>query len=221
MQKEKYGFVYIWRDKGRNRFYLGAHWGSETDGYICSSKWMSMSRLRRPNDFKRRILSRHVTKDETFAAEYKLLQLIKDEELGTRYYNKHKNIRISDGPAWNKGKKLHYTVWNKGKGGYKISEAARLNKKGQIPWNKGKTDGTWTEARRASHKPQVPWNKGKTDLYSEETRSKMGWARGKKLPPRSDETKQKSGKKNAEHMKRLWADPEYRKMMLDRRKKIA
>lgn len=32
MHEEKYGFVYIWRDRKYNRYYIGCHWGREDDG---------------------------------------------------------------------------------------------------------------------------------------------------------------------------------------------
>ena len=38
---EKYGFVYIWYDRKHKRYYIGSHWGSEDDGYICSSTHMN------------------------------------------------------------------------------------------------------------------------------------------------------------------------------------
>ena len=87
--KKKYGFVYIWRDRKHNRYYIGAHWGSEDDGYICSSTWMRNSYNKRPQDFKRRILKTYIfNKDKTFIEEYKWLCLINQEELGKKYYNR-------------------------------------------------------------------------------------------------------------------------------------
>jgi hypothetical protein len=84
----KYGFVYIWYDRKHKRFYIGCHWGEETDGYICSSKWMNKSYKRRPQDFRRRIISRITTnKNDLLDEEYKWLSFIKKEELGKRYYN--------------------------------------------------------------------------------------------------------------------------------------
>lgn len=82
------GFVYIWRDKKHNRFYIGSHWGKEDDGYVCSSSWMKKAYNRRPEDFKRRILqyeekSRKILLEE----ETKWIGLIKDNEFGKRYYN--------------------------------------------------------------------------------------------------------------------------------------
>lgn len=88
------GFVYIWFDKKRKRFYIGSHWGSENDGYICSSKWMRDAYRRRPSDFRRRILSRVETnRADVILKEYEWLSLISEQELGSRYYNltKHRN----------------------------------------------------------------------------------------------------------------------------------
>ena len=88
MQQEKYGFIYVWRDKKHNRLYVGCHWGLEVDGYLCSSNWMRDSYKRRPGDFKRRVVQRiYTTRQELLTEEHKWLSLIKDEELGKKYYN--------------------------------------------------------------------------------------------------------------------------------------
>jgi hypothetical protein len=90
---EKYGFVYIWFDRKRKMYYVGCHYGTHEDGYICSSDRMRNARRRRPHDFKRRILVTGIsTLEETFAIEHKWFGLIKEEELGKKYYNlrKHK-----------------------------------------------------------------------------------------------------------------------------------
>lgn len=85
---EKYGFVYIWRDRKHNRYYIGCHWGTEDDGYICSSRWMRNAYKRRPDDFRRRILSRvDSARSDLLAEEYKWLQLIPENQLGNKYYN--------------------------------------------------------------------------------------------------------------------------------------
>lgn len=87
---EKYGFIYLWYDKKHKRFYIGCRWGNETDGYICSSPWMKKGYKRRPNDFKRKILSRiYTNKKDLLEEEYRWLSKIKKEELGKRYYNLH------------------------------------------------------------------------------------------------------------------------------------
>lgn len=85
---EKYGFIYIWFDKKRKMFYIGCHWGTEDDGYICSSNRMRDAYRRRPQDFKRRVVSRlYTNRVSLLEEEYKWLSLIKSEELGTKYYN--------------------------------------------------------------------------------------------------------------------------------------
>lgn len=83
-----YGIVYLWRDRKRGMFYVGSHWGTEDDGYICSSKRMNKAYKRRPSDFKRRILSRvYTTKKDLLDEEYKWLSKIRADELQTKYYN--------------------------------------------------------------------------------------------------------------------------------------
>jgi hypothetical protein len=87
---EKYGFVYIWYDCYRKRFYIGCHWGAENDGYICSSSNMLKAYKRRPHDFKRKILKRiYTNKKDLLEEEHRWLSFIKDEELKIKYYNLH------------------------------------------------------------------------------------------------------------------------------------
>lgn len=82
------GFVYIWFDRKHSRYYIGSHWGHEKDGYICSSRWMKQAFRKRPQDFKRKILSDGwQTKRELLDEENKWLSCIKVDELGKRYYN--------------------------------------------------------------------------------------------------------------------------------------
>jgi hypothetical protein len=88
--EKKYGFVYIWYDKKHKRYYLGCRWGNENDGYICSSPWMKRGYNKRPKDFKRKILAKvYTNKKDLLEEEYKWLSLIKNEELGKKYYNLH------------------------------------------------------------------------------------------------------------------------------------
>ena len=91
---EKYGFVYIWFDSWRKMYYVGSHWGTEEDGYICSSKRMRDAYKRRPNNFKRRILKRiYNSKQDLLNEEYRYLSAMNTNELGKKYYNltNHKN----------------------------------------------------------------------------------------------------------------------------------
>ena len=85
---EKYGFVYIWFDRKHKKYYIGSHWGHENDGYICSSRWMRKAYKRRPEDFKRKTISRiYTSRKELLLLEHHWLSMIKDNELKTRYYN--------------------------------------------------------------------------------------------------------------------------------------
>ena len=90
---EKYGFVYKWHDKKRNMFYIGCHWGTEDDGYKCSSKRLSMAMLKSKRAgkfdqrFKREILKTDIPKESLLIEEYKFLKQIPKEELGKKYYN--------------------------------------------------------------------------------------------------------------------------------------
>jgi hypothetical protein len=81
------GFVYIWFDRFRKLYYIGAHWGSPDDGYICSSPWMSRAYKHRPHDFKRRIIKIiTTTRKEMFEEEQRFLKMIKNEDK-KYYYN--------------------------------------------------------------------------------------------------------------------------------------
>ena len=85
---EKYGFVYIWRDRKYKRYYVGSHWGYEDDGYVCSSPWMIKAYKKRPEDFKRKILSRiYSSRSDLLQSEYRYLNMIKESEIKIRYYN--------------------------------------------------------------------------------------------------------------------------------------
>ena len=88
----KEGFIYIWFDRKRKMYYIGSHWGLEGDGYVCSSNRMRDAYRRRPYDFKRRILQKNIERSSLLNEEYKWISMIKEEELGEKYYNlrKHK-----------------------------------------------------------------------------------------------------------------------------------
>lgn len=82
------GFVYIWYDKETKRYYIGSHWGSENDGYICSSDSMREAYRRRSTDFRRKILAKITTNHlELLVTEQRWLDMIKPYEFGRKYYN--------------------------------------------------------------------------------------------------------------------------------------
>jgi hypothetical protein len=87
------GFVYIWMDIKRRKFYIGSHRGTIDDGYVGSGYRFKCAYYSRPNTFKRRILE-HVTFNslqQLLNREEYWLSMIADDELhGARYYNEKK-----------------------------------------------------------------------------------------------------------------------------------
>ena len=99
----KYGFVYIWFDRKHKRFYIGSQWGTEDDGYICSSSWMKSAYNNRKDDFKKRIIKTNIlSKEETIKKENYWLHFINENELGKKYYNLKK---VATGGAIRNGMK--------------------------------------------------------------------------------------------------------------------
>ena len=96
------GFVYLWYDSGRNsehapnvrRWCLGSHRGDENDGYTTGTggRYFKAAYRKRPQDFKRRVIERihDGTAKDVYAAEQRWLNLIRQDELGKRYYNNKK-----------------------------------------------------------------------------------------------------------------------------------
>lgn len=195
---QKYGFVYIWRDRKRKMFYIGCHWGHVNDGYICSSNRMRDAYRRRPGDFRRRILKTNIIDRKVLLdEEFLWLKMIDDTELNTRYYNAI-NKRFGHWSETQDKSGKNHPMYGKNH----TSEARRkisASGKGRVPWNKGKTD-VYTEdvklkmgeknignnynlGRRhdeetkkqmsETRKGRTPWNKGKTNIYSDETLAKM------------------------------------------------
>ncbi len=128
---EKQGFIYIWRDRKHKMYYLGCHWGSINDGYICSSNRMREAYRRRPHDFKRRILKTNIDKSNIRNEEHKWLSLIHHYELGKKYYNLSKqNFKNHSGIA--------STIEKERERRRKIGVANSKRLKGLEPWNKNK-----------------------------------------------------------------------------------
>jgi len=84
-------FVYCWTDKVTNKLYIGAHKGSEDDGYVCSSKYLMNEYKQRPNDFSRQIIAKGTFKD-MFVFESKILQSLNASK-DPMMYNRQNNDR--------------------------------------------------------------------------------------------------------------------------------
>jgi len=88
----KFGFVYLWYDTIRKKYYLGSHLGPPTDGYIGSNRRFQSAFKSRPSSFKRRILESYenITSKELLQREQYWLNMIDPLELCNRYYNEKK-----------------------------------------------------------------------------------------------------------------------------------
>jgi len=181
---DKYGFVYIWFNKIKKMYYIGSHWGTEDDGYVCSSNWCRNTYNRHPDDFKRRILSRiYTNRIDTFLEEERWLKMIKPEELKKRYYNISNSVKDHWIQYPEKQLSIRQKMSNAKKGKHPVKEW----KKGNIPWNAGKKG------------LQIPWNKGiphteeAKQKMSESSKGQIAWNKG--LP--------QSKKQKKEHSERM------------------
>lgn len=183
---ETYGFVYLWFDVKHKRFYVGCRWGKEDDGYVCSSNWMKQAYKHRPQDFKRRILSRiYTNRQELLAEEYKWLSMMKKDELGKRYYNLHNhhfnhwssdlNTSLSVKQKVSQTKKEFWdspesdTMRQQVSDFHKDRGTKPPSRKGKSSWNKGLTKDTDPRVAANSLALKKP-KKKRTNPISEETR---------------------------------------------------
>lgn len=93
---KKDSFVYCWTDHKDKKLYVGAHKGSVTDGYICSSKIMLEEYSLRPQDFTRQIIAEGIYGD-MLSLETAILRSV-NAKLNEDYYNLHNG----DGKFYNK-----------------------------------------------------------------------------------------------------------------------
>jgi len=236
---EKTGFIYIWYDRKRKMYYVGCHWGSEDDGYICSSKRMNDAYRYRPQDFKRRIIQRGITDRKTLLeVEHKWLQFIPDKELGKQYYNhskKHCGHWINFPNANETRKKCArktnptFTPEELEKRGKNISEAKTKRKQERL----SKTGSPYTQKQldsfekrkgeiRGPQSEELKRKKSETMKNKIENCEWKSWSTGKTLGPQTPERIEKraaklKGKKRSieqrltisEANKKSWAEGKY------------
>lgn len=196
---EKQGFIYIWYDRWRKMYYLGCHWGTEDDGYICSSNRMRDAYRRRPKDFKRRIIQKDIPRNQLLDVEHQWLQLIEDRELGKKYYNlrKQKFDRWyhDEGKRESVRQKISLTLKGRtlsDEHKRKVSEYLRGNKRATAGKGTPKPPRTEEHRRKLSEA-----GKGKSRIFTEEHKRKLR----KPKPPRSEEHRRKI----SEHRKQYYA----------------
>lgn len=119
-------FIYICFNTIKRRFYIGKQHGSINDGYVCCAKIMLRDYRKNPDYFKRKVLEYFVdpTGSLSLDKECQWLSLIKEEELGVKYYNlKNKNFGNNRGctklyvwnQGWNKDQQKEYLEMRKNK----------------------------------------------------------------------------------------------------------
>lgn len=184
---KKYGFIYVWYDRKHKKYYLGRHWGLENDGYICSSTNMRNNFKNRPEDFKRRIVSRiHTSIEDLIVEEQRWLDMINLYELNEKYYNKTKSSTTPSTKGYNHTTetKIKISLGNKGK---KLSDDTKqllreANKKQfedpyQIQLRKQKSKELWsdTEYLKKQNKARLRkgFYKGFNGSHTEETKKKI------------------------------------------------
>jgi hypothetical protein len=206
MSKEKYGFVYLWYDRKHKRYYVGCHWGTINDGYICSSDWMRKSYKRRPEDFKRKILKTNLSRIDMYEEEQRYLNMIKPEERKIRYYNLH----IKNGNLWHKYPESVKTV------GQKISYS-KTGKSVAVPADRGAKISASKKGKPLTEKHKIALRgikkKPHTDEWKQQNsiRMKEQWSDGsrKRAEPKKTMSREDQDKLCSEQLKNRWSDPEW------------
>jgi hypothetical protein len=224
--EDRYGFVYIWRDRKRNMYYIGSHWGYEDDGYICSSNPMRNAYNKRTEDFKRRIVSRIFSNRKDLLDEEqrwmdmidpsRTLRSCKGCKTKAKYYNQNLSVnkgfwhsdpeRVKEiGPVIakkNTGKKRGPCSADKARN---ISEA-KLAKRPDVDFEKVKE----LFAQNTSL-PDVCLRLGTTKSHIRVLLKSHGYTSAKELKPKKEKripmTKEEQAALSSERLKSLWADP--------------
>jgi hypothetical protein len=221
--EEKYGFVYIWYDAKHKRYYIGSHWGTEDDGYICSSRLMRQAYNRRQKDFKRRIIERiYTNRKDLLLAEERWLSMIDpekttsknttlEERKNVRYYN----INLGTQNHWWSDTDTRLTIGekiSKAKTGVSTGPCSEETKSKISKSNSGKV--------RTPEMKEVQRQKKLGKKRTEEAKRKTSeslrkhWEEGRKNGTRSvakskpkTMSPQEQAKQSSSRLKELWSDP--------------
>jgi hypothetical protein len=233
---QKYGFVYIWRDRKHNRYYIGCHWGNEHDGYVCSSPWMKQAYRIRPEDFKRRILTTNIqSRENTYIEEQKWLDLIKKEEISPQSSNpRYYNLNIKNNEVWHKYEDSIKTV------GAKISKANKGRIAGPCSPEKAQNISNAKKEKFAKKEAELGYRfdpehatklsegrKGKkhTEEWKQDNSVRMTkqWNDGtrKRAEPKMSMTPEEQAELSSKRLKGLWSDPDWAAKQSERLKEGA
>lgn len=198
------GFIYVWRDRKHNRYYIGSHWGTENDGYICSSTWMRNAYRRRPEDFKRRIIAWvNTSRVDLLVEEERWLQMIQPHEIKHRYYNIRRDTQhlwhsVDDGVKLSIGQKISAAKMGKSPNWKDPTERGRRiseGKKKALEARLLETGSKFTEEHRqrmsAAKKGSTQTNEWKA---ANSERMKAQWADGTRKGKPRDPSKKKPRK---------------------------
>lgn len=223
LEKKMSGFVYIWFDRKHKRYYVGSHWGSENDSYVCSSSWMKRAYKLRPGDFKRRIISKVSTsRKDLLVEEGRWLAMINREEMRPlaivpRYYNLNNTVwehwhtndesRLSVGEKISKAKIGKNTGTRDPEVGKKISEAKLQN-------NAKKRERLGYVNDPEHRKAVSQANKGRVVTQeSNEKRAesmRQAWAEGRHARANHPKKEKAPSRKPGEKVQELWLDPSWK-----------
>lgn len=198
---EKYGFIYIWLDRKHKRYYVGCHWGTIDDGYICSSSWMKQAYYTRPHDFKRRILKTNLSREQMYVEEQRYFDMIKPEEIKIRYYN----LNLKNFKPWHMypehvktiGQKISHSKTGKSpkfkdpaERGKKISEAKKLASEKRFAETGSRVRDSSKMGRKAGYKHTEEWKLNNSRITKEQ------WDSGKRS--REEMSERMLGNRHAE-----------------------
>lgn len=101
-----YGYVYMWSDLKRNKFYVGSHKGSIYDNYKSGSKRINSIIKKRNHTMVQTILEYYYGDDrsELYSLEEKWLKFYNVED-NSNFYNYKSEAKGGCGPFKHKGKK--------------------------------------------------------------------------------------------------------------------
>jgi len=218
---ENYGFIYIWRDKKHDRYYVGSHWGTEDDGYVCSSVHMKRAYERRIQDFKRRIIERFKDRSKINEIEHRWLQMMKPEELkGVRYYNQRNhrfgNWSINENNLDVKAKISKTLTGQKQSEETKAKRAVSMKK----AWEEGRMKGMTGKTHSDEYRTRLSKEKKGVSLVGKHLEN-MRAANAKRTGVPTGRSSERQKAAVSAKLREMWQDPEYRAKMsaFSRRKK--